>query len=128
MTAPTAGRLAFALTVAAAAWALALVAAAFVAPVYERSSPGADTVVAVNGLGAAGVAAAPLLAAAIVWWALRRACARPATRARAWAWTVALALLASCLATGFTIGMFALPVALALCGACAVTPTPVRRA
>jgi len=117
---------------AAVLWSAALVVGAFTVPVYSGGSVGydgavtstSDTLVAANGVWAAGLVAIGLLVAAIVWWALHRTCTRRGTRARALAWTLTGLLLAFSLVTGFTIGAFLLPAALALAAACALTPDP----
>jgi hypothetical protein len=129
---PWLGRAAFGLTAAAVLWSAALVVAAFTVPFYSgaRVEPDgtttrtSETLVGANGLYAAGLVAFVLLVAATVWWALHRTCTRPGSRARSLAWALTSLLLFFCLLTGFTIGPFVVPAALALVGACLLTPRP----
>jgi hypothetical protein len=139
--APTRGLAAFGLTAAAFLWGVALVVGAFTVPVYEGTMSSATevdghtrvstahttaTLVDENGLRVVVLIAIPALIAAVVWWALRRKCAGLSTRAGRAAWTLTGLLLAFSVLTGFTIGAAILPAALALVGACALTPSAPR--
>ena len=99
--------------------------AALVVPVYQSSShsssgtmaAGSATLVGVNGWGALLVAVAPLAAAMVTGWALWRRAGRQGAGVLAWAVTgllVSINLLAM-----LSIGVFVLPVTLALVIACA---------
>jgi hypothetical protein len=103
-----------------------LVIAALLAPVYQSqsvSSPGAmtngsATLVAVNGWGALLVAGAPLAAAVVTGYGLWRRAGRPGAGILAWTVTGLLACF-NVLAMA-TIGVFVVPVTVALFAACAV--------
>jgi ACR3 family arsenite efflux pump ArsB len=103
------------LTAGATAWAAALLVAAFVAPVYSSDAVdgtgaethGTDTLVGANGTGIALVVAAPLLAAVLGWVAIRHG-------QRAAAWAIVAVLVAFCLVSVLSIGVFVAPVALLL--------------
>ena len=124
------GRWAFALTVASFVWALVVVGAAFVVPVYsvEESSPSGgvvrttSTLVDVNGVGVLVPVALPALVVVLVWFALRRRCSRGSSRSGAVAWVLIGLLATFCLLAAFSIGVFVVPVALLLAGAAALTP------
>jgi hypothetical protein len=126
---PHRGRWAFGLTLTAFGYALALVVAAFVAPVYSTSSgtgSGTETLVGENGLGVLVPVAAPAAVTALVWLALHRKCSR-GSRGGAVMASVLVALLAAfCLLAALTIGVFVLPVALLLGVATTLTPTGAR--
>jgi hypothetical protein len=125
---------AFWLTVTAFAWALGLVAAAFLAPAYSgvetESLPGGatravsttSTLVDANGLGVLIPIALPAALTVLVWCALRYKCARGSRRGSEAAWWIVGLLAIFSLLTGFTVGVFVLPVALLLAGAAALTP------
>jgi hypothetical protein len=66
--------------------------------------------------------AAPLVLAATVWVLLHVACRYDATWARRAATVVAWLLVAFAVITGFSMGLFVLPVAIALVAAAALTP------
>ena len=116
---------------AAVVWSLLLVVAAFVAPVYSTSSgsaspdatggttssvvAGTATLVGVNGYGVLLVVAVPLLATLVVAWALARG-----RRRLGWVVTSAFGFL-TFLAL-MSIGVFFVPVTVALIVACAGTP------
>ena len=134
------GRWAFALTLAGFAWALALVAAAFVVPVYSGESVSAQstgtsggttvetthrfvsTLVHENGLRVLIPLAIPVALAALVWFALHRRCSRGSRWGGPVAWIVVAVLALFSLVTGFTIGLFVFPVAVLLGTSAAVTP------
>ena len=122
------GRWAFGLTLAAFAWAAALVVGALVLPVYSVEESGdvssSATLVAVNGLGVLLPVAVPALITAVVWIALHRRCSRGSRFAGALAWTLAGVLVLSSMLAIFSIGLVVLPVALLLLGAAALTPSP----
>lgn len=101
-----------------------LVIAALLAPVYQTqgASPGAvtsgsATLIGVNGWGVLLVAGAPLAAAVVTAYCLWRRAGRPGAGVLAWTVTGLLACL-NVLAMA-TIGLFVLPVTLALAAACA---------
>jgi hypothetical protein len=108
----------------AAAHGVALVVAAFVAPVYGtdsssssgESSQGSDTLVGVNGLSAAAVLAVPLLVTLAVGCALWL---RPHRWALPVAWTLTGLLAAGNLLAMLSVGIFVLPLTTALVLACA---------
>lgn len=115
-------------------WSLLLVVAAFVAPVYSSSTgssstdvtsgavttsetTGTGTLVGVNGPGVLVFVALPLVATLVVAWALARG-----RRRLGWVVTSVLGVL-TVLAL-LSVGIFFLPVSLALVVACANTPRP----
>jgi hypothetical protein len=118
------GRLQRIALASALAWAAGLVMAAVLVPVYQSSSAsssgavtsGSATLVGVNGWGALLVAGAPLAAALVIWYALWRRRARQSAGALAWVVT-ALLIGFNALAM-LSIGVFLIPVTLALVVAC----------
>src|SRR5207248_251183 len=98
------GRWAFALTLAGFAWGVALVAGAFVVPVYSGLSVSAgssgeqvthsysSTLVEENGFGVLIPVAIPLVLAALVWFALHRRCARGSRWGGPIAWSLVAVL------------------------------------
>ena len=111
--------------VIALVWGTGLAVATLVVPVYQLSSysssgtatDGSATLVGVNGWGALLVTVAPLAAAMVTGWALWRRAGRQGAGVLAWAVTgllVCFNLLAM-----LSIGVFVLPVTLALVVACA---------
>lgn len=111
---------AFWLASGAVAWAGAFTAWVLTASVYE---PGGETILEANEELVVRVAVlAPLVTSALVWWALHVACRDGNRSARRWGLAAATLLLGFALLTGFTIGMFVLPGALALTVAAALTP------
>jgi hypothetical protein len=124
------GRHAFWVTVAALVWSAALVAAAFVLPVYgtsETSSAGTHssaslTLVAVNGLGVLIPAGVALLISVVVWVALHYECSHGGAIARYVAWALVMVLAFGCLVGLASIGLCVIPVALLLARAAALTP------
>jgi hypothetical protein len=113
-------RAAFWLATGAVAWAIGFTAWVLTASVYE---PGGETILAANEELIVRIAVfAPLVTSALVWLALHIAC-RDANRvARSVGLAAASTLLVFALLTGFTIGMFVLPGAIALTAAAAMTP------
>jgi hypothetical protein len=105
-------------------WAIGLVVAALVVPVYQSSgfsssgtvTDGSATLVGVNGWAALLVAGAPLAAAVVTDCALWRRPGRPG--AGVVAWTVTGLLACVNLLAMLSIGVFVLPVTLALAVAC----------
>jgi hypothetical protein len=127
------GRVASAALVIAAGCGVALIVAAFLAPVYESTSAsssgasthGTDTLVGVNGVGIVAVTCVPLLVTLLVGLALSQRSRRGAL-AVAWGLTGVLAVLN--LLAMFSIGLFVLPVTAALIVACAsCRPLPTGR-
>jgi hypothetical protein len=124
--------LAFWLTVAAFAWSLALIAAAFVAPLYQGTtatshglvSTGGSTLVAQNGLGVLVPVCVPAVLAALIWLALHRRCARASHLASVGATAgIALLVVFNALAM-FSIGIFVLPVTMLLACSASLTRAP----
>jgi len=122
---PTRGWAAFGLATAAVAWALLLFPWAFLSPAYrgetcggtpQTCSSSSATLVEVNGSGVLLWIALPAAAALLGWLLLHRACAsrqRPMVNA---AWVLVIALLVFSFVTGFSVGLFVLPVAVLLAG------------
>jgi hypothetical protein len=128
------GQLAFGLTALAFVWAVALIAGAFVVPLYSGEEGGtslgrsfgpvntSSTLIAQNGLWVLVPVAVPAVMSLLVWIALRRKCM---TNSRA-------ASVAASAGTGvlavfntiamFSIGVFVLPVTVLLIWAVAITP------
>jgi hypothetical protein len=129
------GRWAFGLTAAAFAWALALVVAAFVVPVYEGETGGdgglsgstGATLIGENGLGALVPVALPALVTALVWLALHRKRSHGSRGGGRVAWVLIGLLALFCLLAILSIGVLVLPVAGLLAGAARVTPLGGRR-
>jgi|SRR5579884_1246876 len=125
------GRWAFGLTLAAFGWGIALFAAAFVAPVYSSVSStsagttvsSSSTLVAVNGPGVLVVVAVPALLAGVIGLALHRKCSRGSGASGRLAWALSLLLVAFSVVTGFSIGIFVLPLAALLVAAASLTPS-----
>jgi hypothetical protein len=115
----------------ASAYGVALVVAAFVAPVYESTSSSSsgettrasDTLVGVNGLSAAVVLAVPLVVTLVVGCALWLGSHRWAMPI---AWTLTGLLAAGNLLAMLSVGVFVLPVTAALVVACAASRRPSR--
>jgi hypothetical protein len=130
------GRWAFGLTVAAFAWGSALFVAAFVVPIYSSNSSATgasvssspSTLVAVNGLWVLGPVAIPALLAGIVGLALHRKCSRGNRASGRLAWVLTWLLAAFSVLTGFSIGVFVLPLAVLLLGAASLTPSGAQPA
>jgi hypothetical protein len=102
-----------------------LVILALLVPVYQSQSVsssgnvtnGSATLVGVNGWGALLAAGAPLAAAVVAGWGLWRRAGRPG--AGVLAWTVAGLLACFNVLAIATIGVFVVPVTVALFAACA---------
>jgi hypothetical protein len=123
------GRWAFGLTVTAFAWALALVVAAFVVPVYEGEAAGSGwssdtsaTLIGENGLGALVPVALPTVVTAIVWLALHRKRSHGSRGGGRVAWVLIGLLALFCLLAILSIGVLVAPVAGLLACAARVTP------
>ena len=109
----------------ALAWGTGLVILALLAPVYQSQSAsssgtmtnGSATLVGVNGWAALLAAGAPLAAAALAGYGLWRRAGRPG--AGVLAWTVAGLLACFNVLAIATIGLFVVPVTVALFAACA---------
>ncbi len=133
---PRRGRWAFGLTALAFAWGTALVAAAFLVPVYSSetaSSPFGSTtasasltLVQVNGLRVLIPVAVPAVVAAIVWFALHRKCSRGGRASGYLAWSLIAMLFAFCLVAIASIGLLVVPVAGLLARAASLTPSGAR--
>jgi hypothetical protein len=106
-------------------WSIVLLVAACLVPTYSSTSVssdgvvthGSETLVGDNGLGVLPVVAAPLLLTCLVAAALWRRGTRPG--AGALAWTATGLLIAFNLVALMSIGVFVLPVTVALTLACA---------
>lgn len=130
-TAVRQGRWAFGLTVGAFGWGLALVAAAFLAPVYSgqtSSSTGdvaktSSTLVGQNGLWVIVPAAVPAALALLVWFGLQRKCSRGSRLGTYLAWGAVVVLAVFAVVAAASIGLFVLPAVLLLAAAAAMTPT-----
>ena len=138
------GGLAFGLTAAGFGWAVALIGAAFVVPVYTGGgsevvtdvynhtttvhsfSSTSGTLVHENGLGILAPLAIPLLLAAVVWFALHRRCSRGSRKSGALAWSAIGVLTLFTLVASASVGFFFVPVLAFLIAAAAVTPVPAR--
>jgi hypothetical protein len=121
---PRPSRTAFWLATGAVAWAAAFTALALTASFYE---PGGETILEVNEELAVRVAlAAPLLVSVLVWLALHIACRTDSQALRRLGIVTACLLVAFSLVTGFTIGTFVLPGAVALVAGALLTPVGSR--
>jgi hypothetical protein len=125
------GRWAFALTVTAFSWGLALVPAALLLPAYHGSTTSSNsgvithpsaTLVGENGLWVLGVVGLPAALAVIAWFGLHRRCESASRRGSALAWTAIAALLLLSLLAAASVGPFLLPAALLLIAAARLTP------
>lgn len=108
----------------AVVWGAGLVIAAVLVPAYQSSkvstsgtvTDSSATLVGVNGWGALLVAGAPLAAALVIWYALRRRRGRQGAGVLAWVVTALLGCFN--LLAMLSIGVFLIPVTLALVVAC----------
>ena len=114
------GRLAFWATVAASLWGLALLTGAWLLPVYSSGS----TLIEVNGPGVLVPVGVPALVAVLVGLALHRKCARGSRSSGYVAGVLVGLLVAFCVVSMFSIGVFVLPVAMLLTIAATLTPSP----
>jgi hypothetical protein len=101
----------------AVAWAAFFTAWALFGSAY----PSGESVLEENPDAPVGIAA-PLVLAAVVWVLLHVACRYDAIGARRAGTMLAWLLVAFAVITGFSIGLFVLPVAVALVAAAALTP------
>jgi hypothetical protein len=111
----------------AALWSVGLLVAALTVPVYERvtltasgSMESSATLVDENGGWVLMVVAIPLVVVAGIALALERRRRVGRSGAGPFAWATCVVLLLFCLITGFSIGLFVLPIALTLVAACAL--------
>ncbi len=105
----------------AVVWALAFTVWALTAPFYE---PSGQTILEANDELSVRIALLlPAVISALVWRALRVACRDGRRGARAIGVTGASVLLFFALLTGFSIGLFVLPGAVALTAAAVMTPS-----
>jgi hypothetical protein len=117
-------RAAFWLATGAVAWAVGFTVWALTASFYE---PGGETILEANDELIVRVALLlPVVISALVWLALQIACRRGRRWPRTLGLTAASLLLGFALLTGFTIGLFVLPGAVALTAAAMMTPTAPR--
>lgn len=121
-------RAAFWLATAAVAWATAFTVWVLTASFYE---PGGEPILAVNEELSVRIALfVPLVMSGLVWLALHIACRNDNRAARSLGLAAASILLLFAILTGFTIGTFVLPGAVALTAAAALTPVgspPIAR-
>lgn len=107
------------------AYGVVLIIAAFVVPIFTGSwgfsTTNADTLVAQHGLYAALVVAVPLILAVGIAFALLESYKRGA---RALAWSLWGVLALGNLAALFTIGVFVLPITIAMFLACRLYVAP----
>ena len=130
------GRLAFCLTVAAVGWSVALVPAAFLAPVYsgaETSTFGGTTsttatLVGVNGLWVVAPVSVPLVVALLAWVGLRMRCSSGSRAGTLFAWGAVGVLALFAIVAGLSIGPYILPAVLLLAAGARVTPLGERTA
>ena len=113
-------RAAFWLATAAVAWSVGFTVWVLTASFYE---PGGETILEANDELTVRVALLlPAAISALVWLALHIACRDGRRRPRTVGLAGASMLLGFALLTGFTIGMFVLPGAIALMAAAVMTP------
>jgi hypothetical protein len=116
---PHSGRRALVLATAAVVWAAGFTGWALTASAYSDG----QTLLEANPETTVRVAVAiPLVVSAIVWVLLSTACRTHSRAARVAGIVVASLLVAFAVVTGFTIGLFVLPGALALVFAAVYTP------
>jgi hypothetical protein len=133
------GRRAFVFTMAAVAWAGALIPAAFLAPFYRGESTSSDgravlsatsTLVAQNGLWVILPVSLPLLLALLAWFGLHRRCSRGSRLGAPLTWSAVGMLTAFSVVAALSVGPLMLPAVLLLAAAAASTPVglqPVAR-
>ena len=80
----------------------------------------------VNGLGVLVPVGIPALVAAVVGLALHRKCSRGSRASERLAWVLAWLLVGFGVLTGFSIGLFVLPMAALLVAAASLTPSGAR--
>ena len=113
-------RAAFWLATGAVAWAAMLTVWVLTASFYE---PGGETILAANDELSVRIALfVPVVVSAFVWLTLHIACRNDSRAARSLGLATASILLVFAILTGFTIGLFVLPGAIALTAAAALTP------
>jgi len=128
------GYRAFGLATTGVLWAAALIPGAFFFPAYsgESSSPGGgtvhttDTLVGVNGVWAVALFVPPLVLAVVAWVGLHRSCATGSRNGRL-VGRVAAGLLAAFGVLAFSAGFLALPAAVFVAVAAALTPAGQAR-
>ncbi len=119
MATSSAGRLAFSLATAAVCCAVGFTVWALTASVYSSG----ETLLEANPELSVRVALAlPLVVTLGVWLLLHAACRRNARPAKTAATIIASLLVAFAAITGYSIGMFVMPVAALLLAAALITP------
>jgi hypothetical protein len=116
------GRIAFSLGAAAVGWAFFLVSAAFWFPAYAGEdcefnggcTSSSATLFSVNGWWVVELLAAVALVTALAFYALHAVCSRQSQSAALLATLCIVALAGFAVVTGFSIGLFVLPIALLL--------------
>jgi hypothetical protein len=112
---------AFGLALAAVAWGVVVLAAAFAVPAYNDGS----TLVAENGAAVIAPVAAPAALAALAVFGLHRRCAAASRAGSRLAWLATAALAAFSLIASASIGLFTLPAAVLLAASARPTPTEI---
>lgn len=129
MGSPAKGYWAFGLATAGVLWAAALIPGAFFFPAYGGESAGSggstinttNTLVGVNGFWIVTPFVVFLLLSAAAWLGLHASCARGSRRGRKLG-QIAAGLLAAAAVLTFSAGFLALPAALLIVLAAALTP------
>jgi hypothetical protein len=124
------GRAAFGITVLACAWLVFLVPAAAIVPTYsEQTSYGggfishsSTTLVGANGSWVLVPMAIPALLGLIAWLGMHRKCSGRGSGSERLVWLPIAVMCALSLVSGFSVGPYFLPAALALGLAAALTP------
>jgi MYXO-CTERM domain-containing protein len=131
--------LAFGLGAGAVLWALALVLAAFLVPVYAgeecQASPGREsacgtlpsqTLFAVNGWWVVELLAGVTVVAAVAFWALHVSCATGSRSAQRAAVALIVLLGAFAIVSSLSIGFVVVPLVALLIASAALTPEPSK--
>ncbi|HLY85233.1 MAG TPA: hypothetical protein VKO84_01795 [Gaiellaceae bacterium] len=128
------GRWAFGLATAGVLWTAALIPGAFYFPAYSGESSGSGgvtthtsaTLVGVNGTWVVAFFVPPVALATIAWFGLHLSCSVGSRRGRLTGRTAAWLLAAFAILT-FSVGFLALPAAVLLLVAAALTPAAQAR-
>jgi len=111
------GRTAAGLCVLAVVYSVGLLVSIAVVPTIDDG-----TLLEYGGPWSLAIFVQPLLVSGLMWHVLRRRCHTGSARATTVAWTLAPAYLVYSIVGGFTIAAGALPAALLICLAVALTP------
>jgi hypothetical protein len=127
------GRVAFGLGAAAVGWALLLVASAFFVPTYSGETCGiggctssSSTLFAEHGWWVVEVLGAVMVVAAVAFYALHVVCSKESETAALIAVGCTVLLGAFAIVSGFSIGLFVLPIPLLLAGSWSAIPRAPR--